>query len=558
MEKQLRELELKFDPQTIKHLGLKMYSTLPPAIAELISNAYDADASEVFIRLKEEDGRPKEIFVIDNGDGLSYDEINDKFLVIGRNRRLDEGDKPSKKYKRKPTGKKGLGKLALFGLANTIIIRTIKDNTLNEFVLDWEKLSQATGIYKPDATIINKSTVDDNGTTITLQKLKRATSFNALSLADSLSRFFIFDDNFKVSIETAAGDKIIVTNKRKYETINREFEWNIGTEPYIPSGSEYSGKVNGELITAEKPLSPQSGLRGVTLFSRGKLVNMPEFFSNSASSHFFQYLTGWFNIDFIDELEDDVISTNRQSLDWENPDMQNLRNFLSGIISQINQEWRKRRKEKKEKELSSQLSSATGIDTEKWLSTMPTNIQTTTQNIIEALGGEDTDPETFVPVMKLIHTLIPEYPFYHWRHLHAIVRDKSKMFYEQQNYYTAFLEAMKKYVSAVREKSGIKNASDFDVMGNIFSWDRKILSVIGEYKKRDGSDFSPDTIKNIQSGQQHLSQGVVAGGRNPLSHEEITELNYSDLFSESDCLDFLSLLSHLFKRLENSKKEQVI
>jgi uncharacterized protein (TIGR02391 family) len=469
--------------------------------------------------------------------------------------RNDEGDHPSKKYQRKPTGKKGLGKLALFGLANTIIIRTIKDKKLNEFILDWEKLVQATGIYKSEATVVNQPIIEeDNRTTIILQKLKRVTPFNISSLADSLSRFFIFDDNFKVSITTMAGDKVIITNKRKYETINKEFEWVIATEPYIPSGSEYSGKVNGELITAEKPLSPQSGLRGVTLFSRGKLVNMPEFFSNSTSSHFFQYLTGWFNIDFIDDLEDDVISTNRQSLDWENPDMQRLKYFLSGIISQINQEWRKKRKEKKEEQLSIQLSSNTGIDTEKWLGTMSGEIQTTTQNIIDALGEEDTEPETFAPVMKWIHALIPEYPSYHWRHLHNTVQEKSKPFYEQQNYYTAFLETMKKYAASVREKSGSSITPDESMMGNVFAEANKILSVIGDYKKHDGNEFSPDTIKNIQSGQQHLSQGVVAGGRNPLSHEEISELNKSDLFSESDCLDFLSLLSHLFKRLDNSKK----
>jgi uncharacterized protein (TIGR02391 family) len=369
-----------------------------------------------------------------------------------------------------------------------------------------------------------------------------------------LSRVFIFDDTFKVSIETSTGSKIIIDNKRKYDTINREFEWFIDTEPYIPSGSEYMGKIKGELITAEKPLSPQSGLRGVTLFSRGKLVNLPEFFSNSTSSHFFQYLTGWFNVSFIDELEDDVISTNRQSLDWENPDMKRLRDFLSGIISQINQEWRKKRKDMKEKELARQLSSGTGIDTEKWFGTLPIDVQTTTKNIIDALGEEDTTPETFIPVMKWIHTLIPEYPSYHWRHLHSVVQEKSKSFYEQQNYYTAFLEAMKKYTGSVREKSGSTVNPDESMMGNVFSDSNKILSVIGNYKKHDGTDFSSDTIKNIQSGQQHLSQGVVAGGRNPLSHEEITELNQSDLFSEIDCLDFLSLLSHLFKRLDNSKK----
>jgi uncharacterized protein (TIGR02391 family) len=551
-----KDLELKFDPQTIKHLGLKMYSTLPPALAELISNAYDADASQVTIKLIEGDSNVRSIQIIDNGDGLTYDEINDKFLVIGRNRRMEDGDAPSKKFSRKPTGKKGLGKLALFGLANTITIRTVKAGVLNEFVLDWEKLSSSIGVYKPEVKVVNQPVKNPAGTTITLEHLKRVTSFDATSLADSLSRIFIFDNNFNVKIETSNGDKITIDNRRKYTTIKREFDWSIASDPYIPKDSKYQGKIAGKLITAEKPLSPQSGLRGVTLFSRGKLVNMPEFFSNSTSSHFFQYLTGWLNVDFIDEIDEDVISTNRQSLDWENDEMKRLREFLSGIISQINQEWRKKRKEKKKAILIEQLSSGTGIDTKQWLSTMPVDVQTTTQNIIDALEEEDTTPETYVPVIKWIHTLIPEYPTYHWRHLHSAVQEKSREYYTKKDYYHAFSETMKRYIDAVRKKSTSTVTPDESMMGHVFSdkTNNDVLSIIGDYKKQDGTDFSPDTIKNIQSGQQHLSQGVVAGGRNPLSHEEITELNQSDLFSESDCLDFLSLLSHLFKRLDNSKK----
>ena len=555
MDTRLKDLELKFDPQTIKHLGLKMYSTLPPALAELISNAYDADASQVNIKLIEGDKNKKAIILTDNGDGLSYDEINNKFLVIGRNRRIEDGDKPSSKFSRKPTGKKGLGKLALFGVANTITIRTIKENVLNEFILDWEELEKATGIYKPEAKIINEVIENsNNGTTITLDKLKRVSPFDIESLADILSRIFIFDDNFKVNIETAPDNIITIDNKRKYKTIKKEFEWSLSGEPYIPSNSYYHGKITGELITAEKPLSPQSNLRGITLFSRGKLVNLPEFFSNSTSSHFFQYLTGWLNVDFIDDFEEDVISTNRQSLDWENPDMIKLKEFLAGIISQINQEWRKKRKEKKEKSLIENMTKGTGIDTKKWLSTMPIDVKTTTQDIIDTLSEEDTTLETFVPVIKMLHTLIPEYPVYHWRHLHETVKLKSGDHYKQKDYYTAFTEVMKKYIAEVKKKSGSKVTPDDSMLGRVFSIDNMILSVIGNYKKQDGSQFTSDTIKNIQKGQQQLSQGIYEGGRNPLSHEEITELNLSDLFSEDDCLDFLSLLSHLFKRLDNSIK----
>ena len=62
--------EMHFDPQTIKHLGIRMYSRLAPALAEIISNAYDADATNVVVTLYEDDGVPQKIQVEDNGIGI--------------------------------------------------------------------------------------------------------------------------------------------------------------------------------------------------------------------------------------------------------------------------------------------------------------------------------------------------------------------------------------------------------------------------------------------------------------------------------------------------------
>lgn len=46
------ELVLTFAGNIVKHLGVQMYSGRPvPAIAELISNAWDADAKSVEVRL---------------------------------------------------------------------------------------------------------------------------------------------------------------------------------------------------------------------------------------------------------------------------------------------------------------------------------------------------------------------------------------------------------------------------------------------------------------------------------------------------------------------------
>lgn len=532
--------EMRFDPQTIKHLGLRMYSTLAPALAEIISNSYDADATNVTIILAEENGRPEEIKIEDDGMGLSHDEITGKFLVIGRNRRDDEGDEASKIYKRLPTGKKGLGKLALFGLAKTITVTTRKDKKLNEFVLDWDDLMSAKGAYHPRANKINEKTELNNGTLITLTGLKRKSQFDIVSLADSLSRIFIFDDTFNVFIATPSGDKIKIDNKRKYQTLNIEFRWKLDSTLLVPKDSDYTGNLDGELLTSEKPITPSSGLRGITLFSRGKLVNAPEFFSSSTSSHFYQYLTGWISVDFIDLLEDDVISTNRQSIDWENPEMAKLRDFLSGIVSQVNIDWRKKRKEKKDEELKEK----TGIDTEKWVNTMSDDVKKNTKQILETLGGEDA-LEKFTPVIKALHELVPEYPLLHWRHLHLKLRDRIKNYYQNKQYGDAASQGVQIFCEIIRNLTG-RSEDGNDLVNRIFG--SKPFNPPPEIQL---NDLSTESFKNIQEGQGHLSRGVVTGFRNPISHGPI-DTNVPALFSELDCLNILSLVSYLITRLDNA------
>lgn len=532
--------ELKFDPLTIKHLGVRMYSTLPPALAEIISNSYDADASKVTITLIEEDGKPKEIEVEDDGKGLSLDEINRKFLVIGRNRRNDEGDHPSAKYGRFPTGKKGLGKLALFGLAKTITILTRQNGKQNEFVLDWDELNVAEGKYQPKATQIDQATSDADGTVITLTNLKRESPFDPSGLADSLSRIFIIDENFNLFITSPSGEEITIDNERKYRALDSEFEWSLASTALVPSPSIYFGNIDGRLLTSKKPIAPSSGLRGIALFSRGKLVNAPEFFSSSTSSHFYQYLTGWITVDFIDLLSEDVISTNRQSIDWEHPEMMNLRKFLYEIISKVSTDWRIKRKEIKAQDLMEQ----TGINTDNWVKTLPIDLQQQTKQIIESLGGEDA-LETFTPVIKALHDLIPEYPLLHWRHLHEQLRDRVKAYYQNNQFGEAASQGVLIYCELIRKLTG-KAEDGTDLVNNVFG--SKPYTNLPTVQL---NDLSTDSKKNIQEGQAQLSRGVVTGFRNPIFHAPI-DSSVPAVFSELDCLNVLSLVSYLITRLDGA------
>lgn len=113
---------------------------------------------------------------------------------------------------------------------------------------------------------------------------------------------------------------------------------------------------------------------------------------------------------------------------------------------------------------------------------------------------------------------------------------------------------MKKYANASRSKSGVPhNICDDDLMAKAFHFTTGVLTVTANYLRANGNPFSPTTLKNIQEGHFNFSKGVIAGGRNPVTHEEINDLRESDLFSEKDCLDLLSLLSHLHKRLDNAQ-----
>src|SRR5688572_14389182 len=84
-----RHYKMTVAGQLFRHLGLQMYSGAVPALAELISNAYDAMARNVFITLPI--GRAIEntddIVVSDDGHGMTFDESNDLYLTVGRDQR---------------------------------------------------------------------------------------------------------------------------------------------------------------------------------------------------------------------------------------------------------------------------------------------------------------------------------------------------------------------------------------------------------------------------------------------------------------------------------------
>ena len=107
--------EMGISLRILDHLGLNLYSNTPAVISEAIANAWDADATRVEITL---DHNANTITVADNGYGMELKDINNRYLLVGYSRREEQG--PETPKGRKPMGRKGIGKLSLFSIANKI------------------------------------------------------------------------------------------------------------------------------------------------------------------------------------------------------------------------------------------------------------------------------------------------------------------------------------------------------------------------------------------------------------------------------------------------------
>ena len=147
MDEKTKPLHMKVSQGDIDDLGVKLYSGFPAALAELVANAWDADAERVDISTDE-----NKIVIEDDGHGMNRDDIQEKYLTVGYRRRSTGKEKTSK-HKRKVMGRKGIGRLALFSMAKQIKVCSAKGEEKIGIRLsypDIEKAIQKDDGYKPE------------------------------------------------------------------------------------------------------------------------------------------------------------------------------------------------------------------------------------------------------------------------------------------------------------------------------------------------------------------------------------------------------------------------
>ena len=110
----------------LKLLGKSLYSNAWTAISELVANGIDANAKHVKLLIDMRNKKHATIEVYDDGDGMTYNDIVEKYVVVGKDKRLEEG--LTKKRKEEILGRKGIGKLAALYLSSNYYICTKKNS----------------------------------------------------------------------------------------------------------------------------------------------------------------------------------------------------------------------------------------------------------------------------------------------------------------------------------------------------------------------------------------------------------------------------------------------
>ena len=132
-------------------IGKELITEAHTAVFELVKNAYDANATRVdivFQNVKSDDGPNQgKILIVDDGHGMSYEDIRDKWLFVGYSKKKEQDaskenfrDKAASKN-RVMAGAKGIGRFSADRLGERLILytRTRSGPNVHRVRMDWSR-----------------------------------------------------------------------------------------------------------------------------------------------------------------------------------------------------------------------------------------------------------------------------------------------------------------------------------------------------------------------------------------------------------------------------------
>lgn len=383
----------------LDHLGRNLYRSFATVLGEAISNAWDADAENVWIDID----RGNDNFSIkDDGVGMSADDFQQKFLRIGYSKRKDGSIKSAKK--RPYIGRKGIGKLALLSCAEKIAVISKKSG--KDYIgglIDNSGLNKAiTEDLTPQQYPLGKCNLGSfgnlvkghkHGTIIRFEGVKEGINDTPNLLKKIIAlyfRFSLLDDSFNIFVD---GEKVTCGHLDDLAD-KTEFVWNVNgiEDPFLKKMSKTlkenvlvkTGKsIKGFIASVKKPrdlkINKTDERVSIDLFVNGRMREKDILKHIPTARVAESYLYGQIHFDGLDDKEDRFTSS-REGIVADDPKykafLEDFRKMILEIIAQWDDFRRKYRedgdsenetissKERKSEELFNAVSQEYGLPKE--------------------------------------------------------------------------------------------------------------------------------------------------------------------------------------------------
>jgi len=353
----------------LDHLGRNLYRSFATVLGEAISNAWDADAENIYIYIDRENDN---FFIKDDGIGMTADDFQNKFLKIGYSKRK-EGTSDSAKG-RPFIGRKGIGKLALLSCADKItVISKVSGGGYVGGVIDNSGLDQAItddltpqqyslGTWKTGA-FSKYTNGHDHGTIVRFENIRDGIK-NSLDFLKKITalyfRFSLLDNSFNIYIN----DEKITLDHLDDLAQKTQFLWNINNleDPYISQkltnlkeaakSIQMNGNIRGFVASVDRPsdlkITTTDERASVDLFVNGRLRERDILKYIPTARIAENYFYGQIHFDDLDDNKDRFTSS-REGIIADDPKYKEFLEALRKKVLEIVADWDElRRKHRKD------------------------------------------------------------------------------------------------------------------------------------------------------------------------------------------------------------------
>ena len=211
-----REFKLKVSPRMLELLSKDLYTNMYFVLAELIANAYDADAEHVYVYIDD-----NEIRVEDDGNGMSPDNLDAQYLVVGGESRNSEANARTSKKQRLKMGRKGVGKLAALSISKGFKLITVQ-NGQSVAVFIPHRIEHDDEVLRIlDESEYSLKSITQHGTAIVMENPKVSIPKLQETVMRNLAKIFPNDiEDFKIHIVYKGTEKILVPDEK--DVINKK------------------------------------------------------------------------------------------------------------------------------------------------------------------------------------------------------------------------------------------------------------------------------------------------------------------------------------------------